>query len=377
MEQFGFYRVGDLKFFSKLEAAHEHERSGLPFKWDFNEAVYSSYNWQVEPTETLEELYRQRAQQIRDKYDYLVLWFSGGADSNNVLNAFVNNDIKLDEVASYVNYEATKDRYNFLNGEIYNVASVKVEQARLRQPELRHTVIDLAKQTLDHFTAKETKFDWIYHMNGYLNPNNAAKQDIKMREAHWRDMIAAGKRVCFIHGIDKPRINEVKGNYYFRFVDMVDTAVSGQVQMLNRPWDFDEMFYWSPDAAKIVIKQSHVIKRYMAMATPTSPYITEDTNNIVSRTINGKRYFLSVDGISYLIYPGWYPVPYQAKAPSLFFTPRDEWFFNLPDTDPAKYSWRTGLEHIWRIMPDKWKEDPQDIRRGFKKMPSKVYNLGS
>lgn len=214
-------------------------------------------------------------------------------------------------------------------------------------------------------------------MNGYLNPNNASKQDIKLREAHWRDMIAAGKRVGFIHGIDKPRINEVKGNYYFRFVDMVDTAVSGQVQMLNRPWDFDEMFYWSPDAPKIVIKQGHVIKRYMKLATPTTDYITTDSNNVIYKTINNEKYFLSVDGISYLIYPGWYPVPYQAKAPSLFFTPRDEWFFKLPDDDPAKYSWRTGLEHIWRIMPTKWKEDPQDITRGFKKMHSKVYNLGS
>lgn len=377
MEQFGFYRVGDLKFFSKLEAAHEHERVGLPLKWDFNEAVYSSYDWRIEPTETLEELYRQRAQQIRDKYDYLVLWFSGGADSNNVLNAFINNNIKLDEVASQVNYEATHDKTNFLNGEIYHVAKPKIETARLKQPGLKHTVIDLAKQTLDHFTAKETKFDWIYHMNGYLNPNNASKQDIKLREAHWRDMIAAGKRVGFIHGIDKPRINEVKGNYYFRFVDMVDTAVSGQVQMLNRPWDFDEMFYWSPDAPKIVIKQGHVIKRYMKLATPTTDYITTDSNNVIYKTINNEKYFLSVDGISYLIYPGWYPVPYQAKAPSLFFTPRDEWFFKLPDDDPAKYSWRTGLEHIWRIMPTKWKEDPQDITRGFKKMHSKVYNLGS
>jgi hypothetical protein len=190
-------------------------------------------------------------------------------------------------------------------------------------------------------------------------------------------MIAAGKRVGFIHGIDKPRINEVKGNYYFRFVDMVDTAVSGQVQMLNRPWDFDEMFYWSPDAVKLVIKQGHVIKRYMKMATPSTAYITTDSNNVIYKTINNEKYFLSVDGISYLIYPGWYPVPYQAKAPSLFFTPRDEWFFKLPDDDPAKYSWRTGLEHIWRIMPAKWKEDSQDITRGFKKMHSKVYNLGS
>ena len=64
MDQFGFYRVGDLKFYSKLEAAQAHERLGLPMRWDFNEAVYSSYDWRVEPTETIEELYRQRGKDL-------------------------------------------------------------------------------------------------------------------------------------------------------------------------------------------------------------------------------------------------------------------------------------------------------------------------
>jgi hypothetical protein len=96
----------------------------------------------------------------------------------------------------------------------------------------------------------------------------------------------------------------------------------------------------------------------------------------VGRKIGEQYYYLNVDGISHLIYPGWYPVPFQAKAPSLFFTPRDEWFFKLPDTDPAKYSWRVGLEHIWRIMPDKWKTDPNDIYSGFKRFYSRPYDIG-
>lgn len=377
MDKFGFYQVGEHKFYSKLEAAHLHDSTGLPMTWNFNELAFSACRWDIEPDQSLEELYRQRAQQIRDRYDYLVLWFSGGADSSNVLNSFINNGIKLDEVASYVNYEATGDRFNFLNGEIFNVAVPKIEQVKQKQPDIKHTILDLTKQTLDHFTAKETKFDWIYHMNGYFNPNNAAKQDIKLRESHWRDMIAAGKRVCFIHGIDKPRINKVQNNYYFRFVDLIDTAVSGQVQMLNRPWDFDELFYWTPDLPEIVIKQAHVVKRFLNQATATTPCVTTERTGLASTVINKKLHWLTLDGVNQLVYPGWYPVPYQAKAPSLFFTPRDEWFFNLPDSDPAKYSWRTGLDHIWRIMPDKWKEDPQNIRRGFKKLRSKVYNLGS
>jgi len=56
---------------------------------------------------------------------------------------------------------------------------------------------------------------------------------------------------------------------------------------------------------------------------------------------------------------------------------RDTWFFSLPDNDPAKYSWRTGFDHLWKITPDKWKVNPNDVSQGYKPMPSKIYNLGS
>ena len=96
MLQYGFYQVGEYKFYSKFEAQILSEKSGLPIRWNFNDEAYDCSNWQVEPVESIGELYRQRAQQLRDQYDYLVLWFSGGADSTNILDSFVLNNIKLD-----------------------------------------------------------------------------------------------------------------------------------------------------------------------------------------------------------------------------------------------------------------------------------------
>ena len=375
-DRFGFYRVGDMKFYSKLEAAHAHERFGQKMSWEFNDAVFSTYDWKIEPTETLEELYKQRAQQIRDKYDYVVLWFSGGADSNNILNAFINNDIKIDEVASMVNIDATKDKMTWLNAEIFTVAADKVERARLRQPGLVHRHVDLSKMMMDHFSHREAKFDWIYEMNGYLGPNNVSRRDIKMKVPEWAKMIEAGKRVVFIHGIDKPRLFQVKDHYYFRFADLIDTAVSPSMQMMNRPWEFDELFYWSPDVPKIVIKQAHILKKFAKGLTETSSDITTDPNP-TQILVNNNKYSIHLNAIHSLIYPGWYPVPYQVKAPSLLFTPRDEWFYKLPDSDPAKYAWKTGLFEIWKRFPDKWKKDPSDMTKGFVPLFSKAYDLGS
>ena len=365
-DKFGFYQVGNFRTYSKFDAAGVAEKTNQKLLWNFNNSAYEFIDWKIEPVESLNELYRQRAQQLREKYDYIVLWFSGGADSTNVLDAFLKNNIKLDDVATYVNYEATGDRFNFLNGEVYNVAIPRIEKARELQPWLKHTMIDLSRLTMDHFQKKDTKFDWIYHMNGYYNPNNTSKQDIKLTVQHWRDMINQGKRVCFVQGIDKPRVHGINGQYYFKFIDMVDGAVSAHNQMANRPWEFDELFYWSPDLPQIPVKQAHVIKKFLQQGAMSSELSASIHDGICSVIINKQFYTLPMDKMHALIYPYWYPVMYQAKALSLFFTPRDEWFFKLPDSDPAKYSWRVGLEHLWRTTPNSLKTDPCNIAKGFK-----------
>lgn len=376
MDQFGYYRVGPYKFYSKFDASVLCKQSGNKLEWNFNDDIYSAYDWTVEPSESLDELYRARAQQLRDQYDYLVLWFSGGADSTNVLNSFINNDIKLDEVASYVNYSATSDKFNFLNGEIYNVAIPKIQEIKNKQPDIEHTIIDLAKLTIDFFSNNDAKFDWIYQINFHVNPNASARHDIKLSVAKWRNLINSGKRVGFIHGIDKPSVTGINNRFFYRFVDRVDNAVSPLMQMQNRPWEFDEFFYWSPAAPKIPIKQSHVIKKFLKGCTETTPGITEQNTGVVSTTINKKIYWVTSEKISSLIYPGWYPVPYQGKPRSMVFTPRDTWFFKLPDSDPAKHAWKIGLEHRWASTPDCLKNDPAKLEHGFKNSTSKHYNLG-
>lgn len=378
-DKFGFYQVGDFRTYSKFEAIEQHAKTNKKFQWNFNDTVYASCDWTHEPEESLSELYRQRAQQLREQYDHLVLWFSGGADSTNILNSFINNNIKLDEVASFVNYEATHDKFNFLNAEIYHVAAPVIDGAKQKQPWLTHTVIDISKMTMEIFEDKSSKFDWIYYLNGYVNPNCAARRDIKLKMPHWTKMFDHGKKVGFIYGIDKPRVSGIHGNYYFNFADMIDNSVSAECQMLNRDWEFNELFYWAPDSPKIVIKQGHTIKKYLKSATESSPFIVNNIKqaSTVSLMINKKMYWLTLPGLHTLIYPGWTQALYQAKAASLTFTARDTWFFNLPDSDPAKYAWRVGLEHRWKSTPDFLKKNGFGLSTEFKHSFSNPYFLGA
>ena len=61
LDKFGYYKIGNKKTYSKLEAIELHDRTGVHPEWEFNSAEFSCYDWSKEPSESLGELYKNRA----------------------------------------------------------------------------------------------------------------------------------------------------------------------------------------------------------------------------------------------------------------------------------------------------------------------------
>ena len=89
----GYYQVSDKIFYSKPEALIEATRVNHWPEWKFNIKTYAGLDWAQEPAQDLRELYRRRAQQLRDQYDYIRLECSGGSDSTTVAFSFLLNGI--------------------------------------------------------------------------------------------------------------------------------------------------------------------------------------------------------------------------------------------------------------------------------------------
>jgi hypothetical protein len=122
-DRLGYYLVGEKKFYNKTLALLESYRTTrLDPIWVFNNDVYSSIDWSIPITEDLSSIYRRRAQQLREQYDYLVLYFSGGADSINILHAFIDNNIFLDEIVMQIPelVESTLNTDDLSNGNIHS-----------------------------------------------------------------------------------------------------------------------------------------------------------------------------------------------------------------------------------------------------------------
>jgi hypothetical protein len=375
IDKLGCYRVGDLKFYKKFDAMEMHTKTGIHPHWDFNEAVFSSYDWTKEPAESILELYRKRAQQLREQYDYIIVMYSGGADSTTVLESFLHNDIKVDEVASYSNFQKTGIRDDLLNAEIVNVVLPNIEHLQTQHPWLKYRLLDMLELELDHFSSKDSP-DFFRATNMFLNPNASARISLALKVTEWADIIHSGKRLAIVWGKDKPRVYHENGRWICKFIDFLDDSCSTKSIAGEEPYT-DEFFYWTPDMPEITIKQSHMIKNYLNLVnTETLPFVSNVSSDLAYKEINGKKHWLSNHGVHSIIYPSWNVNTFTSgKTNSITLSPRSSAFFQLQDTHSAKKNYYKGMEKLWTSIPDYWKNDPADAARGLKACWSKSYFL--
>ena len=64
-KKLGYYICNGLEFHSKIEACMYGTKMNKPVKWVFNDGIFGAYDWTQEPSETLDQLYDQRARQLK------------------------------------------------------------------------------------------------------------------------------------------------------------------------------------------------------------------------------------------------------------------------------------------------------------------------
>lgn len=379
-DKYGFYTVGNYKTYSKLEAIELSGKFKKPVEWKFNQVEFENFDWTIEPLGSLEFWYKQRAQELRDKYDYIVLWYSGGADSHNVLMSFVRNNIFIDEIAQYHNLEADQgNKKTYLNEEVFSTSAPVTQELINNNPLYKHTIhrlVDLAVVQPKLLKEDSNKWDYFYKVGMHPSPNALSRSYLREVIPEYRALIEQGKKLCFVFGSEKPSVEKRGDQWYVSFVDMLDNAVSPRTQMLDREWEHDELFYWTPTMPQLIAKQAHTVQKFLSKLTPESvdnvnvasyecladEYGRKPTNSwYADIIINQKRYQLLPNGLHRLIYPDWNPDFIVANKPlSTAWTPRDTWMFRGIAPDFGQKYYTHGFIHtrqmVKKINPDYWWE---------------------
>lgn len=370
----GYYQVGANKFYSKAQAILHLQKTGQSMNFVFNDAEFGTADWKQEPVDSIQEIYRKRAQQLRDKYDHLVLSYSSGSDSSNILHAFINNGIKLDEIFCYGPFKTSQGHNKPLTQDSENnfreidLVALPYLRELSKKHKFKITLYDWTDDVANGFKSA----DWVWNeTQSRLSPSIVARNRLHNARSHL-NLVDKGQRVAFIFGIDKPRVILKDGSYYTAFLDLtLNMGVGPGACVTGSEWETDEYFYWTPDMPEIVIKQGHMIKNFIEAHSEMRNLVLDADQGAWHEAYSTQYYHL----VKTLLYPGFNPGIWQTKKiSSLTYTEHDGWFINSHGLE-AKKHWLAGLHDLQQTLDSKWFIQGT-VNKGFVGSWSKWYKIG-
>jgi hypothetical protein len=372
----GYYLVGWKKFHNKTEALMYASKTNFNIRWVFNDAVYDSIDWTI-PIETpLAELYKQRAQQLRDTYDYIILHYSGGQDSNNILHSFIDNNIKLDKIIIQVpepqRRHSVKNDTSWQNywGEIDYQAIPYLKGLGDKLKGIEITVQDLSTNIVELLSSEY----WIEKMlpNASYGIGVISRSMGQYTSTNILDIVDNGKTSCQLIGIDKPLVYHTGDNYYCYFADQ--NAYHIQPMDVNLDDVFNktvtEFFYWTPDMPEIVVKQAQEIKKSCESNLAVKELFSKTTKADIG---------LFRQIMQSIIYDNNHAPTFQTMKPNttngeiIAGQKTHAWFFHGDDQKIVE-NYYSGIGHLCSQIDNKYYIDA-NYAIGYQSITSKFYKL--
>jgi len=355
IDDLGFYTVGTEKFYEKIPALFRAQQLNVDPVWNFNDAVFQATDWKTEPTQTLDELYAERARQIRDEYDYVLMFLSGGADSTNMFYAFVNNGLHVDEVVASAPLSGLRDwKSDPTNQDVTNTIDETfhtqlpfMQKIKDNYPKIKVTLHDYFEDMLNYEPDM-----WLLKCNDWLHPTMAGRYNLD-RYTYLKHIAESGKKIAIVQGIDKPAVVRYKNNFLISFYD---TVYSNKYNSVNHPNTFAVFFYHSPQLPQLIVKQAHETAKFLMTPAGSEAYSAMRFNDEkgnksafnpighVFKEVNGGVY---ERGIVPAIYPAIKKLSFQAQKPDRMFLGRhDAWFYNLHSGTHAAQMMQSDLDNL-------------------------------
>lgn len=347
----GFYKVQENIYWDKASALLAASKLNLTLEhvhWNFNDDVFSLQDWLDEPPGTLQDYYHARARQLREKYDYIVVNCSGGADSTTALFAFLDQGLFVDEViVRYAKQGTNKYGFDLYNLDASNehsefkyAALPMLATVKKMSPNTKITIHDFSKDLVDDKLYWDENY--IYWVGDYLGPGCITRYAHNTMIDSLRNF-DKGKTVGIVFGIDKPKVILHQGKFYGYFLDRpVHSPLPATV---TNGWDniSIELFFWTPDLPKLMIKQCHEILKWFSM--PENIGMRHILNlNKQQNSVNRTTYEAIIKAI---VYPDYDLNTFQANKPSQAVAEEwENWFYSDYSDSKGFKIWKRGLEFI-------------------------------
>lgn len=379
LNKYNFYQCNGINFQSKIEACIYSDTVNKPVRWVFTQKIWDKYHWKSEPTQTLDELYDLRARELREQYDYVILSYSGGADSHNILMSFVRQGLHIDEIVTNHITQVT-EKFTLVdpnNLAANNFASEhklqtipRLQYIKNELPRTKLTVLDVSEAVLNSIVSIDD-VDWALNRTDQLSVGQLFRYNY-FYFSQLKKQFDKNLKICIITGADKPRtVVRPDGSFY---VFVTDTAANiAGIEAFNEEYDNirTELFYWAESTAPMVCKQAHVIKRWVEANPDKQKFWEEGPNQYkVFRTYHERL-------LRPLLYPTtWDNNWFQSdKCTNWWQSEFDDWFRADPSLKKQNMLWARGLDYVAKNASSYIKYNDNGVPDGLRTI-SFGYSLG-
>lgn len=360
-EKLGFYTCDNINFQSKIQALIHSKNINKPVSWYFNDREFTANHWTAEPPGSLDFYYDLRTRELREKYDYLILSYSGGSDSHNILTSFIRQKLHIDEIIVFhMNKGNNKHREiitdpfgsSNLNSEVDIQCLPRLKEYEKYLDKTKITIIDLTDHVFDLFESAGDE-SWVVNKIEGLNPIGISRYNYIYLDKV-RKQFDKNKTIGLILGIDKPKSLIKNGNFYLRFNDRTTnqgSIVSNYEEYTNTSIEY---FYWDPSCLDLLTKQGHVIKRWLEANPQYIKYWDVKQTSLKLVKLTHESLLRSV------LYTTWNDEWFQVSKPSLdWYSENDKWFIEGERGTRAHEIWKRGVDYIKDNLSSFVRYDPE------------------
>jgi len=291
------WQVGDDYFTNKFKAVRHAMYTKESYKAYLMDSEWDKHDWTIEPNETVEELQRQRALELRDKYDTIGLCYGGGTDCHTTLLTFIENKIPLDYIFVWYVGPDPDTKWN-------QDTQLAIKYLEENKDKLLGAKV-LYDRKIDYYEGNcifshkpgEDISKRGYQLRMY---HHGYTSTVEIRHPEIYKEIQ--KNGCVLTGSNKPFVYKDENGYYSQYIDEDDES-----------WGegYYEMFYLG--SAPLIIKTSHLAKQWLIdnpqytetneiYKTPNRDGVFKDLNERFGRIFMHERFHIkpTMVNLSYL-----------------------------------------------------------------------------
>jgi hypothetical protein len=214
--------------------------------------------------------------------------YSGGSDSQTVLDSFLQNNLRVDEIIvvhpsslenTYTPDNTNYDPMNILSEWDFTMKP-KLQWLAQHYPKIKITTYDWTKNLLDFVV-----YDGFILTRGHnLSPYSYVRNNYYLIDSV-KSAVEKYDQPVILMGVDKPRICFHSNVYSLYFLDIITTNNGPQITSFMRKNKLAvEFFYWHPSSCKLLAKQAHQLVKFFEICPGGKTFITWPTLNPAYRS---------------------------------------------------------------------------------------------